>query len=225
MAQQPDPKSTDLGLRLVSASVLSPPVLAAAFFGPPYFETLIFIASAILLFELYRTSNGKIGWTIGGAIYIALAALGLLVLRSSVDQGAITIYWLFTLVWSADTFAYFIGRRLGGPKLAPKLSPRKTWIGFLGAILGASIVGFFVAIYLGKTNVWPLVTFSATLGAVSQIGDLLESGFKRHFHKKDMGSSIPGHGGLFDRVDGLLAASIVCWLGQELSGKVLLTWL
>ena len=124
MAQQPEPKLTDLGVRLVSAGVLSPPVLAAAFFGPPYFEILIFIASAILLFELYRTSNGKIGWTIGGAIYIALAALGLLALRSAADQGTITIYWLFTLVWGADTFAYFIGRGLGGPKLAPKLSPK-----------------------------------------------------------------------------------------------------
>jgi len=225
MAQQPDSKSTDLGVRLVSACVLFPPVLAAAFFGSPYFETLIFFASVILLFELYCTSNGKIGWTIGGAIYIALAALSLIALRSTVGQGAITIYWLFTLVWGADTFAYFIGRRLGGPKLAPKLSPKKTWVGFFGAVLGASIVGIFVAIYLGKTNVWPLVTFSATLGIVSQIGDLIESGFKRHFQKKDMGSLIPGHGGLFDRVDGLLAASIICWLGQELSDKVLLAWL
>ena len=225
MAQQHNTQSTDLGVRLVSACVLFPPVLAAAFFGSPYFETLIFIASAILLFELYGTSNGKIGWTIGGAIYIALAAHGLLALRSAAGQGTITIYWLFTLVWSADTFGYFIGRRLGGPKLAPKLSPKKTWIGFWGAVLGASVVGTFVAIYLGKTNVWPLVTFSATLGVVSQIGDLIESGFKRHFHKKDMGSLIPGHGGLFDRVDGLLAASIVCWLGQELSDKVLLEWL
>ncbi|MBM08613.1 MAG: phosphatidate cytidylyltransferase [Magnetovibrio sp.] len=226
MAQQETDKiPSDLGIRLVSASLLLPPVLLAIFFGRPFFEILILIACAILVFELYRTCNGNAFWTITGSIYMALAVICVIKLRASGNHGIITIYWLFGLVWFADIFAYFVGRKVGGPKIAPTLSPQKTWAGFLGALIGASIMGFLVAIYLGKENLWQLTFFSATLGAVSQAGDLLESWFKRRFGKKDMGSILPGHGGLFDRVDGLLAASIVCWLGQEISGEVLLVWL
>ena len=226
MAQQEtNQNSSDLGVRLVSTSLLLPPVLVAIFFGRPFFEILVLVASAILVFELYRACSGNIFWTIAGSTYIALAVICILELRASTNYGSLTIYWLFGLVWSADIFAYIIGRKIGGPKIAPNLSPKKTWAGFFGAILGATIIGLLVAIYLGKENNWQLVVFSATLGVVSQIGDLLESWFKRRFGKKDMGSLIPGHGGLFDRVDGLLAASIVCWLGQQFSGEDLLIWL
>ena len=223
--QQTDAKPSDLGTRLISVAVLIPPVMAAVYFGGPYFDTLVLVGGAILLYELYRASGGRIAWTLAGGSYVAVAIVSLLSLRQSNDHGAMTIYWVFVLVWGADTLAYFVGRSLGGPKLAMKISPNKTWSGFVGAILGAAIAGSGIAFYLLKTNIWSLILVSAALGAVSQIGDLLESWFKRRFHRKDMGALIPGHGGLFDRVDGLLAASLVCWLGQETSGKVFLAWL
>ncbi len=227
MAQQrpPESKPSDLGVRLLSAAFLVPPVIAAIYFGTPYFEALVLVGGAILIYELFRASGGQLSWTFGGLLYISAAVFSLLALRAAEGFGAITIYWLFILVWSADTAAYFMGRSLGGPKLAPKLSPNKTWSGFIGALLGAAIVGAGVGLYLEKPSVWLLIVVSAILGAVSQVGDLLESSFKRRFDKKDMSGLIPGHGGLFDRVDGLLAAALAAWCGQMISKKELLAWL
>lgn len=227
MAQQPqaDPKPSDLRVRLLSAVILIPPVIGAIHFGTPYFESMVILGGAILVYELHAASGGRLVWTLTGSGYIAFAIAALLTLRWSDVLGAQTIYWLFILVWSADTAAYFTGRTLGGPKLAPRLSPKKTWSGFIGALFGAAGVGAVLAIYLDKSNIWSLVACSAVLGGISQGGDLLESWFKRRFHRKDMSGLIPGHGGLFDRVDGLLAAAVACWLGQEFVGEVLLLWL
>ena len=223
--QQPETKSSDLGVRALSAAIMIPPAIVAIHFGTPYFEALVIIGAAILVYELHSASGGRLIWTVLGTGYIALAITGLLSLRLPIDHGALTIYWLFILVWSADTLAYFVGRNVGGPKLAPKLSPKKTWSGFIGALAGAAIVGAALAIYLEKTTIWPLIVVSALLGAISQFGDLLESWFKRRFHRKDMSGLIPGHGGLFDRVDGLLAATIACWFYQVWSEGILLAWL
>lgn len=216
---------SDLGLRLVSAAVMIPPVVAAIYFGTPYFDILLLVGGTILIYEMHVASGRHFIWSFAGTIYVGLAIAGLLVLRAPETLGALTIFWLFVLVWGADTLAYVFGRALGGPKLAPRLSPKKTWAGLAGAVIGAALVGGGVAIYLEKTNVWPLISLSAALGAVSQGGDLLESWFKRRFHRKDMSRLIPGHGGLFDRVDGLLPVAIVGWGGEMMTEKALLAWL
>ena len=226
MAQPRSDKTTsDLSLRLLSAAVMIPPAIAAVYFGFPYFDILVLIGGAILIFELYGASGKRLSWTAGGAIYVALAVVALLEIRRAETSGALSIFWIFLLVWSADSCAYFFGRVLGGPKLAPKLSPKKTWAGFIGALIGAAIIGGALAIYLEKSTFWTLILTSSVLGAVSQGGDLLESWFKRRFHRKDMSGLIPGHGGLFDRVDGLLPVAIVCWCGEMLVDEVLLEWL
>jgi len=228
MARQPQPEAapaSDFGKRLLSAVVLIPPVLAAIHFGAPYFNILVIVGAAVLMYEVFTVSDRSVPWTLAGGVYVALAVYALSALRGTENLGALSVYWLFILVWAADTVAYLAGRSLGGPKLAPRLSPKKTWSGFFGALIGAAIVGVATGIYLEKTALWHLVVVSAALGGVSQGGDLLESWFKRRFHRKDMSGLIPGHGGLFDRVDGLLAAALAAWIGQMASGKDLLAWL
>jgi phosphatidate cytidylyltransferase len=228
MARQPQAKAapaSDFGKRLLSAVVLIPPVLAAIHFGAPFFNILVIVGAAVLMYEVFTVSDRSVAWTLAGGVYVALAVYALSALRGTENLGALSVYWLFILVWAADTVAYLAGRSLGGPKLAPRLSPKKTWSGFFGALTGAAIVGAATGIYLEKTVLWHLVVVSAALGGVSQGGDLLESWFKRRFHRKDISGLIPGHGGLFDRVDGLLAAALAAWIGQMASGKDLLAWL
>ncbi len=228
MARQPQADAapaSDFGKRLLSAVVLIPPVLAAIHFGSPYFNILVIVGAAVLLYEVFTVSDRSIAWTLAGGTYVALSVYALIALRASENLGALSVYWLFVLVWAADTVAYLAGRSIGGPKLAPRLSPKKTWSGFCGALAGAAIVGFAIGLYLEKTTTWHLIGVSALLGGISQGGDLLESWFKRRFHRKDMSGLIPGHGGLFDRVDGLLAAALAAWGVQMASGKDLLAWL
>jgi len=202
-----------------------PPVLAAVYFGSPYFEILVIVGSFVLVGELFSVCDRRISWTLAGAAYVAVAAFGLISLRGSPSIGLETVAWLFIAVWAADTGAYLFGRAIGGAKLAPSISPNKTWAGFVGALVFSGGVGFACGEYLDKQVVWPIIVFSSALGAVSQCGDLLESWVKRRFHKKDMSGLIPGHGGLFDRADGLLAAAIVTWLAGYATKGSILEWL
>ena len=142
-----------------------------------------------------------------GALYIGIPVVALLWLRHDPVHGMVTIFWLLAVVWATDTGALFAGRAIGGPKLAPSISPNKTWSGFLGGLAVAGIVSVIAALWYGAAAVLPIVLTGVALSVVSQLGDLLESRVKRYLDVKDSGSIIPGHGGLFDRVDGLLAAA------------------
>mgnify|MGYP001426505702 CR=1 FL=1 len=215
--------SIELKLRILSAIILVPPVIAAIHFGAPYFEVMVCIGGAILIYEICSVSSGQLSWSIPAIIYVLVALLALLFLHSQNQYGAVTLYCLFVLVWTSDTVAYFFGRAIGGPKLAPRLSPNKTWSGFFGAVIGAALVGIAIA-YYNNFNYFTCFLVSACLGAISQCGDLIESFYKRQFDKKDMSNLIPGHGGLSDRVDGLLAVASVYGLAQFFSGGTLSTW-
>lgn len=213
--------------RFLSAVVLAPVVLAAVYYGFPYFDLLVTAAALIMLVEWKRMvwPGGGVVLLVAGALYIILPMAGLVWLRADAEWGRATVFWLFALVWSADTGAYAFGRIIGGPKLAPAISPNKTWAGLVGAVLCAAAAGA-VAAYLiqAATGIYFLVLFSAFLGAVDQAGDLLESAFKRRFGVKDTGTLIPGHGGLLDRADGLLAVVGVTAL-ISLAGKGnILSW-
>lgn len=201
-------KSSELFLRIVSACVLIPPVVAAIYLGSPYFEIMIASCACLLLREWFALCDGKILWVLFGIIYIGVPCYSLIHLRLDLNFGFETVLWVFTLVWSADSGAYATGRMFGGPKLAPRISPNKTWSGLCGGVFAAGIVGSMYTLVLGHQNMIPLIILSAFLGLLSQGGDLFESWIKRRFDKKDSGSLIPGHGGLFDRVDGLLAAAV-----------------
>ena len=146
-------------------------------------------------------------------------------LRNGPGMGRETIFWLLGLVWASDCGAYAFGRLIGGPKLAPSVSPNKTWAGLFGAIICASLAGAAAAAILELEGFWLLALISAILGAAAQAGDLLESWVKRRFGVKDAGSLIPGHGGFLDRADALIVAVVITALITAVGEGSMLTWL
>lgn len=136
-----------------------------------------------------------------GIAYIALPVLALIVLRDQ-PQGLLVTFWAMGLVWAADSAAYFAGRAIGGPKLAPAISPKKTWSGFVGGLLGATLGAFCLVWWFALPVQLAYVT--PLLAILSVLGDLYESNLKRQAGVKDSGKVLPGHGGLLDRLDGLV---------------------
>jgi phosphatidate cytidylyltransferase len=186
------------------------------------------LAVAAVAVVLLSRSSGRSIWSLGGLLYAALPAAALIFLRNAPSLGAIAVLYLFAVAWTTDTASYAAGRLIGGPKLAPRISPRKTWSGFIVGALTPAIVGYAFALALKGTSAWRLALVSVLLAFACQLGDLLESTVKRHFGTKDMSQLIPGHGGLLDRIDGLLIAAILASLIalRDLAspGRGLLIW-
>ena len=148
--------------------------------------------------------RAALGW---GFVYIGVPAFALLVLRWVWFE---TVFWLMLVTWATDIFAYFAGRAIGGPKLARRISPNKTWSGLAGGMAGAAVVGAATAAWF---NIEPaFLWLGALMGLIAQLGDLYESSVKRRLGVKDSGSILPGHGGVLDRADGLLAVSAATFL-------------
>ena len=122
-------KSNELIIRMISACILIPPVIAIIYYGSPYFELMITLSALILIWEWFRVCDGKLLWVLFGTIYTIAPCYALIHLRNDLDLGYQTVLWIFVLVWSADTGAFAFGRMIGGPKLAPQISPNKTWSG------------------------------------------------------------------------------------------------
>jgi phosphatidate cytidylyltransferase len=167
------------------------------------------LAIAALSAILAAAGRQATAWSYAGVLYAGLPAIALVVLREDVAHGTAAIFWMLAIVWSADTLAYFAGRTIGGPKLAPAISPNKTWAGLIGAMAGAGVASAICAAVMGLTGLLWLAALGAVLAVVEQGGDLFKSAWKRHFGVKDSGALIPGHGGVIDRVDGMLAVAIV----------------
>ena len=146
-------------------------------------------------------------WGVEGILYSGLALYSLLAIRAGTG-GLLFSFFLLIVVWATDIFAYCVGRTVGGPKLWTRVSPKKTWSGALGGLLLAMVFGGAVAVVGQAENLLLWVILAATLSIVSQAGDLLESAVKRRFDVKDSSQLIPGHGGIMDRIDGLVAAAI-----------------
>lgn len=154
-----------------------------------------------------------------GMAYALFPAIALAFLRGGDPAGLVAILYLFAVVWGTDIFAYFVGRAVGGPKLAPSISPGKTRSGAVGGAVAAMLAGFAVAWYAGHPAPLWMALLALPLSAISQVGDLFESAFKRRYGVKDSGNLIPGHGGVMDRVDGLVAAAVALYLaGWLLAG-------
>ena len=171
------------------------------------------IISATTVFAAVLVFAGQAQvWLPAGLAYAAIPAASLAFLRGNDGQGLFMIVFLFALVWSTDIFAYFVGRSMAGPKLAPKISPNKTWSGAIGGTAAAVAAGLGVAALVGPVGN-PILPAAITLISIlSQIGDLFESWIKRRFGVKDSGTLIPGHGGIMDRVDGLVVAATALYL-------------
>jgi phosphatidate cytidylyltransferase len=169
-------------------------------------------------------------WTYLGVPYAAIPGAALVILRADEDMGLLAILWLLSIVWAADTCAYFAGRIIGGPKLAPVISPKKTWSGLAGAVIGSAAASIAFCNIAGLEGWAILGVIAAVAAVVEQAGDLFKSALKRHYGVKDSGRLIPGHGGVIDRVDGLIAVSAfaagvgILRMGMHSSGHGLLLW-
>lgn len=227
-----DSQTRILLTRILSALVLMPPVLAAVWFGTPWFEILVVVAVVVMGWEWWTMVHGgdaqvenRPAWLALGVVYIVVPSMALIWLRSgeAAGMGRNTIIWLLVLVWASDIGAYAAGRTIGGAKLAPAISPNKTWAGLLGCMAASAAAGAAIAMYFQHSNPVGVALISGILGILSQGGDLLESSFKRRFSCKDSSNLIPGHGGLLDRVDALLVVAIaVALIGLANEGKMAL---
>jgi phosphatidate cytidylyltransferase len=160
----------------------------------------------------------------GGVLWISLPCIALLWLAADPAVGRPTVLWILGLVWATDIGAYAVGRALGGPRLAPRFSPNKTWAGLAGGVVCAAAAGAVTALLLGNSAMAAVVLLSGALAVVAQAGDLVESVAKRRFGVKDSSGLIPGHGGLLDRLDGMLAVVPAVALLSILGGSGVLTW-
>ena len=192
------------GVGLVGAGAL-------AFAGMPALSLAAVLAGTIAAVVL--VPGRRQGLLAGlGVPYAAASVVPAVLLRSDPLDGAAAIFFLFAVVWGTDIMAYFTGRTLGGPKLWPAISPKKTWSGFLGGTAFGAVAGAGVAFVAGLDDNVLLLGLGILLAVVSQGGDLLESALKRHFGVKDASHLIPGHGGVMDRLDGFIAASLLAVL-------------
>ena len=256
-----------LKTRALSALVLAPPALLAAWIGGFAFAALVAVAAALGCWEWHRMiDSGRFGlggriaalgcliavpvaviwpvaavlivmltavagffpgersWPVAGVLYAGLPAVALVWLRADPGDGGAVVCWLLLVVWSTDVGAYAFGRIIGGPLLLPSVSPKKTWAGLLGGMLCAALAGGGVVWVLDRDAVVVVALVSALTAVVAQIGDLFESWVKRRWGVKDSSNIIPGHGGVLDRIDGLLAAAAAAALLTLARGQAVLIW-
>ena len=228
-APRPESGSSNLLLRIASSAVLAPVAILIAWLGGWVFVLFWTACACIVLWEwsaLVRNSSPLeasgygwfAGWMIAGLAYAGALLLAPVILRADVALGLVAILFLFAIVWGTDIAAYFAGRGIGGPKLWPAVSPKKTWSGALGGTLGGIAAGLLVLALAGLAISPMVIVIAFVLSVVSQAGDLLESAIKRRFGAKDASQLIPGHGGLMDRLDGFLTAALAAVMVGLLRG-------
>lgn len=185
---------------------------------------------AVFLLRRRHLNAAQSWWGATGVYYVGLPAVALVWIRSDAEFGWYAVLFIFITVWTTDTAAYIFGKSIGGPLLAPDISPKKTWAGFTGGLVCATLLGAGVLIGLAGAQAWlPVIVLSAAVSLVAQAGDLGESSVKRLFGRKDSSGVIPGHGGVLDRVDGLVFAALACAAvalvrAPESPGYALVVW-
>ncbi|MDO8606253.1 MAG: phosphatidate cytidylyltransferase [Phaeospirillum sp.] len=260
-----------LKTRAISAIVMAPPALLAAWAGGYAFAALVAVAAALMCWEWSRITLGGfdlagrvsaagcfIGvlvtvvhpplavaiviagtvisvivvgpieprrlWAGLGGVYVGLPCVALVWLRDDPSLGSAVVWWLLLVVWATDIGAYAFGRLIGGPLLLPVVSPKKTWAGLLGGMICAALAGLAVARMFDLADSGAIALASAIGAVVAQAGDLFESWVKRRWGVKDSSGIIPGHGGVLDRVDGLLSAALTVAVLTLVSGRPVLIW-
>ena len=208
------------------AMVCGPVALATAgvSFGLGWIE-VSWLAVAAGLVAVVLLSRQARRWTAAGFLYAAAALMASLLVRRDVEMGFVALLLVLAVVWASDIGGYFAGRGIGGPKLWPKVSPKKTWAGAIGGFTASLAVALLVAIFdphrgdpLLALRTGPLLALAAVLSIAAQFGDLFESAVKRRFGVKDSSHLIPGHGGLMDRLDGFIAAIVLAAILGVLRG-------
>ncbi|MEL6238277.1 MAG: phosphatidate cytidylyltransferase [Pseudomonadota bacterium] len=219
--------TSDLPVRVGSAVVMALIAGAALWIGGWLWVGFVTLVGGLVLWEWNRLVRGtdasplgEVLWLFFGAIYVCGAALAMIQVRMSFDPLAVALIYILPVI-AVDVGAYFVGRAVGGPKIAPRLSPSKTWAGLAGGALGAGAVAVTLLIAGFRADMLGPVNFGAVLLAllagaliaiIAQAGDFFESWMKRRAGMKDSSGLIPGHGGVFDRVDGFLAVFFVLFV-------------
>jgi phosphatidate cytidylyltransferase len=213
---------SELGLRVASSLVLAALALFATYVGGWFFAALWLVAALAIFIEWIAITSYEPGWMALGFAYAAVVAIVPPLVRADPSLGIAAILWMFAVVWFTDIAGYFAGRALGGPKLWPAVSPKKTWSGFLGGLAAAILAGAALAAIASRFGWTPpvsavgVILMSAVASVLSQLGDLGESALKRRFGAKDSSRLIPGHGGVMDRLDGFWAVAAL--MGLVLAG-------
>ena len=210
--------SSNLQLRIISALFIGLVFITAIFFIRPLFFILILIIAAIMLVEWYEMTYSNRSYLYSGLVIIPMPIASLLYI-SNIDYNGWLLATFFTIIWSVDSFAMFVGKWLQGPKLAPVLSPKNTISGLLGGVTAAILLPLLLRLmptykipYYGQISDFILIGQFGILAVVAQVSDLFISYFKRKFKIKDSGNIIPGHGGMLDRFDSIiLTAPIVAF--------------
>lgn len=193
-------------------------VLSAPFLAVGNVNAALVVLALGLVAVAFRATEPRI-WAAAGFLYAAAAQVASLLVRLDQAKGLSALILVLLVVWATDIGGYFAGRAIGGPKLWPRVSPKKTWAGAIGGFVASLLVAIgFSASDLGETL--PLVILAAMLSVAAQLGDLFESAIKRRFGVKDSGHIIPGHGGVMDRLDGFVAAIVLAAIFGVLRGGV-----
>jgi phosphatidate cytidylyltransferase len=198
----------DLGFFIHALAVTVAIGLAATGYALPGIAVLAI--GAITLVPLYMGRGARL--SAFGVFYVGLPTVALLWLRSDEPFGFMAVLFVFAVVWASDIAAYAAGRSIGGPKLAPRVSPNKTWAGLIGALLAGAAAAALFAVIQPDLDAVRLVIIGVSLASMAQVGDLVESALKRTFGLKDASDLIPGHGGFMDRMDGLITAAVMAAL-------------
>jgi phosphatidate cytidylyltransferase len=212
----------DLALQATHGSVMIGVVVLATLGRPGLALALAIAGTLVFAFADMRRPLSALG-----VPYVALPALALVWLRRDADWGLAAVLFVFAVVWATDVAAYAAGRMIGGPKLAPTISPGKTWSGLMGGLAGGLLAAAIFVQFVAAPSLLRLSLLAVLLSLVSQAGDLAESYLKRRTGVKDASRLIPGHGGVLDRVDGLVVAAVVAAmmaaaLGAQAPGRALI---
>ncbi len=203
-------------LRTITGVLMVFVALTAEWFGGTTFAVFVAAGSTMIYFEWARMTRGwGLGWKLSGFLYALVPALALLWVRERAgqplaDKGFALVLWAFIVTWSADIGAFFAGRAFGGPKLAPSISPNKTISGLVGGVIAATLLGGFWVRANELSLAWLVLAPLFALAAAG--GDLFESWMKRKAGVKDSGNLLPGHGGVLDRLDGLVPVAALTGL-------------
>lgn len=263
-----------LTVRIASALVLAPVVLASIWFGAPWYDLLVAAVVAVMAWEWARMCCGSgsapetlasplpalgglaaasfghlwlgvgivvVGggviaaaalamrrdlpvWAGAGVVLVGMTGMALVWLRGTAEAGIMATFWLFGAIWLTDSCAYFAGRAIGGPRLAPRVSPNKTWAGLIGGMAASAVFSAAWPGWMQGQGVLRMAALGAALAVIAQLSDLTVSRVKRLAHVKDTGALIPGHGGLLDRADGFLLTGALILALALLGGKGVLPW-
>jgi phosphatidate cytidylyltransferase len=208
VANEADPRILAPGVAALFAAAM----LAGLDKGEAAFGSIAIGAILVWGLAAARRPSAEAIWAVGGIIYAGAAFLGPALMRRDPKLGLIAVLFVIAIVWITDTFAYFVGKAIGGPLLWPRLSPKKTWAGAIGGLIGGVAAGTSVAYASGMGRLAVVGAIAFMLSILAQAGDLFESAVKRRFGAKDASNLIPGHGGFMDRLDGFLVAMLAALL-------------